>query len=374
MKARVKKVTIYKSRRIIAISDIHGNLGLFKKLLKKVNYTKDDVLILVGDLIEKGENSLETLRYIIQLSNEQEVYIVTGNCDTLWEDIKYEVDNEGLLKYMLFRKKSILNEMCKALSIDVNEKSDMSSINEKLRENFAMELSYLEQLPHIIETEDYIFAHAGITTEDLENNEINEVIKRDAFINEELVFSKYVIVGHWPTANYGIEKGCCNPIINKEQKIISIDGGNAIRAEGQLNALIIDGDNITFDSVDDLPKGEIIKTQEANRNTILITWMNNLIDILKEGEEFSLCRHISSGHTLLIKNDKIFKSKDGMRCYDCTDYFIEAEKGDIVSIIEKANEITLVKRNGVIGWVKNENISCEFEDKIIDLSRSKVIV
>lgn len=311
---------------------------------------------MVGDLIEKGENSLETLRYIMKLSGEHEVYVVTGNCDTVWEDIKYEIDDENLLKYMLFRKNSILNEMCKKLSIEVNEKSDITHIKEQLKKNFDIELSYLEQLPHIIETENYIFAHAGITTENLENNKVQEVIKRDAFMDEGLVFSKYVIVGHWPTANYGKEKGNCNPIINREQKIISIDGGNAIKAEGQLNALIIDDDHITFDFVDDFTKGEIIKDQEANKDTIQITWIDNLIEILQEGEEFSLCRHIATNHELLIKNDKIFKAKDAMRCYDCTDYFIEAKEGDIVSIIEKTRERTLVKKNGVIGWIQNDNI------------------
>ncbi len=356
MKAVVKKVIIDKNKRVIVISDIHGNLKFFKRLLEKVNYNKDDVLFLVGDLIEKGENSLETLRYIMQLSKEQEVYVLTGNCDTLWEDIKYEIDDENLLKYMLFRKNSILNEMCKKLSIEVNKKSDISYIKEQLKKNFGIELNYLAQLPHIIETENYIFAHAGITTENLEKNKAHEVIKRDAFMDEGLVFSKYVIVGHWPTANYGKEKGDCNPIINRKQKIISIDGGNAIKAEGQLNALIIDGNNITFDSVDDFEKGKIIKGQEANKNTIQITWINNLIEILQEEEEFSLCRHVATNHELLIKNDKIFKAKDGMRCYDCTDYFIEAKEGDIVSIIEKAREMTLVKKNGVIGWVQNRNL------------------
>lgn len=34
---------------------------------------------------------------------------------------------------------------------------------------------------------------------------------------------------------YGKEKGCFNSIINKEQKIISIDGGNMIKSEGQLD-------------------------------------------------------------------------------------------------------------------------------------------
>ncbi|ABW20292.1 metallophosphoesterase [Alkaliphilus oremlandii] len=357
MNLKVKKMTFHKNRRIIAISDIHGNLALFKGILEKVHYTKEDVLVLLGDLIEKGENSLETLRSIMELSNEQEVHIVTGNCDAfIWEYIKYGTNDEDFLKYMLFRRNSILNEMCKHLGIDVNEQSDMKFIKKQLREHFAEELSYLEKFPHIIETEDYIFAHAGIATEDLAKNKVDEVVKQDAFMNKGLNFSKYVIVGHWPTVNYGIEKGCCNPIINRAQKIISIDGGNTIKEGGQLNALIIKGDDITFDSIDDLPQGEIIEAQEANKNTIQITWMDNSIDILKIGEEFSLCRHGSSGHDLLIKNDKIFKSKDGMRCYDCTDYFIEAEKGDRVSIIEKANEITLVKKNGTIGWVQNKNI------------------
>lgn len=356
MNVVVNKITIDKNKRIIAISDIHGNLDLFKKLLKKVSYDDNDVLVLIGDLIEKGERSLDTLRYIMSLSKEKEVYVVTGNCDTIWEDIKYDLDDENLLKYMLIRKNSILNEMCEQLSIQVDEKCDIKFIKGQLLRHFSSEFTYLEKLPHIIETERYIFVHAGISSEELEKNQVKEVIKRDGFVDEGLIFSKYVIVGHWPTANYGKEKGCCNPIINKDQKIISIDGGNTIKTEGQLNALILSGNKITFDAADDLPQGEIIKDQEKNTNTIQIKWMDNLIERLEEGEEFSLCRHVSSRHELLIKNDKIFTAKDGTHCYDCTDYFIEAKKGDIVSVIEKTKDRTLVKKNGVIGWVRNENL------------------
>ncbi len=357
MKATVNKVIIDKNKRIIAISDIHGNLNLFKRLLAEINYTPNDILFLVGDLIEKGNNSLETLRYIMKLSRENVVYVVTGNCDTIWEDVNCNIYDENLLKYMLFRKNSILNDMCEELSIQVNEKSNINYIKQQLRENFSEELTYLKQLPHIIETEDYIFVHGGITSEDLEENLANEVTKRDAFMEEGLVFSKYVIVGHWPTANYGKDKGCCNPIINKEQKIISIDGGNAIKCEGQLNALIVDGEKIDFYAVDDFCKGEIIKDQKSNSNTIQISWQDNDIKVLEVGKEFSYCKHLSSNHQLWIKNDKIFKSKEGTtKCYDCTDYFIEAQKGDIVSILERTKEITLVKNHGIIGWVRNENL------------------
>ena len=39
--------------RCIVISDIHSHLDRFKELLKKVNYTNDDYLVILGDFIEK---------------------------------------------------------------------------------------------------------------------------------------------------------------------------------------------------------------------------------------------------------------------------------------------------------------------------------
>lgn len=53
-----------KSKRKIVISDIHGNLDLYKRLLIKIDYKpNEDCLILLGDIIEKGPKNLETLHY-----------------------------------------------------------------------------------------------------------------------------------------------------------------------------------------------------------------------------------------------------------------------------------------------------------------------
>jgi len=226
----------------------------------------------------------------MELSKTKEVYVVSGNCDTLWEDIKYELDDENLLRYMIFRKNSILNEMCQELSIEVNEKSDIKHIKEEIKQNFSYELNWLEQLPHIIEIENFIFAHAGITSDNLEEQIIN------------------------------------------------------------------DNGKISFDALDGLPKGEIIENQASNSNTIQIPWMNNAVEVLKEDKEFSLCRHKPSNHEIWIQNNKLYKAKDGIHCYDCTDYFVSVLKGDIVSIIEKASNQTLVKKDGTIGWVLNEKL------------------
>jgi hypothetical protein len=42
-------------RRIIAVSDVHGNLDFFRGLMDQVGLTPSDILVLVGDLLEKGQ-------------------------------------------------------------------------------------------------------------------------------------------------------------------------------------------------------------------------------------------------------------------------------------------------------------------------------
>lgn len=360
IKTIVKKISLPADKRTIVISDIHGSLELLKGLLGKVNYSSKDILILLGDIIEKGDSSLATLRYIIELSEHNVVHVLSGNCDALWEDIKYELDDEGLLRYMVLRQKSILNEMCQELSIKVSYDSDIKYIKRQLLENFSRELNWLEKLPHVIESQNFIFAHAGIFNEKaLEEQDARKVMRNEAFMKQGLVFSKYVVVGHWPVVNYCREKGCFNPIVNTEQKIICIDGGNALKAEGQMNALIInnnDPDQIMFASFDKLPLRRVIQNQYSNSESIYINWTDNAVEILEEGEEFSLCRHISTNHKLWIKTDLLFREKDKVCCNDCTDYYLPLEAGDTVSIVEACNRLTLVKKDGIVGWIANEKL------------------
>ncbi|HIW73358.1 MAG TPA: metallophosphoesterase [Firmicutes bacterium] len=40
-------------------SDIHGPLAYFEKLLEKADFSDEDILIMVGDLIEKRPESLK---------------------------------------------------------------------------------------------------------------------------------------------------------------------------------------------------------------------------------------------------------------------------------------------------------------------------
>lgn len=66
----------FSKKRIIMVGDVHGSLNELKKLLTKLDYDKrDDKVILLGDFIDKGEDSIPVINFAIQ----NEIDCVLGN-------------------------------------------------------------------------------------------------------------------------------------------------------------------------------------------------------------------------------------------------------------------------------------------------------
>lgn len=62
-----------------AIGDIQGCRPEFEQLLEKINFSRDDQLWLVGDLINRGSDDLGTMRLILKL--QAQCRVVLGNHD-----------------------------------------------------------------------------------------------------------------------------------------------------------------------------------------------------------------------------------------------------------------------------------------------------
>ncbi|MDN4608349.1 metallophosphoesterase [Sporosarcina highlanderae] len=351
----VRELKLDKDRRIIITSDVHANLPLFQRLLGQVNYTTEDYLFINGDLCEKGSDSLSTVAFARSLQAESDrVYITKGNCDVLHEYVFNDV--EGIKNYMRQRKNSILNEMIERHGKSLDDFNTLQELGKFYRSHFQLELDWLDQLPIAYETEGFIIIHAGI--EDIPNwKETSRefALSASSFYDKGHQANKTVIVGHWPVVNYRAKTVSSNsPVIDLDKKIISLDGGNQIKRDGQLNALIIEGEKITYTYVDEL--NEIIVSKghmDGTGRVGTVTYPNYELRVIHEDEFFTLCENTNLGIQQWIKNEFIHEN---MCKNDLSTTFLSVNEGETVSVIDVQQDgYALVKLgSGEVGWIPKD--------------------
>lgn len=54
---------------IYVLSDIHGRLDRFEKMLKKIDLQDSDTLYILGDVIDRGKDGIRILKKITEMPN-----------------------------------------------------------------------------------------------------------------------------------------------------------------------------------------------------------------------------------------------------------------------------------------------------------------
>lgn len=357
-RAKVRRVEFPAGSRVLAVSDIHGNLPFLKGLLEKAGFGAGDVLVLVGDLLEKGEQSLNTLRFCMELGEKHRVYPICGNCDNLLRDFLASQGerDESFFRYYYetWKERSLLAQMCAEAGLPLNAPSDLAQARRVLPVRFRRELDYLWALPTILETPDYFFVHGGIPREDrLEELDAWGCMKNDNFLGQDRAFSKWVVVGHWPVTLYHEHIPSAAPILLPQRRIASIDGGCVLKADGQLNALILpwDGEGaFSWTAFDGLGVMTALDRQEESPRSVNIRWGRDEVEVLEDGSELTLCRHLETGRVLPILTDYLHQRDGVLVCEDSTDYRPAVEPGERLAVVRRLSDRALVKKKGVTGW------------------------
>lgn len=358
----VRRLQLDKTKRTVVISDIHASLKLFKDLLRKVGYTKEDYLFINGDLCEKGPNSLEVIQFVRGLCEQSDkVYVTKGNCDVVH---RYVFNgSEGIIPYMNRQKNSVLNEMLAKHHKTLEGFMNLEDLAHYYHQYFQEEIEWIESLPVAYETEDFIVIHAGIekkgnwreTTEDV-------ALYTKEFYNQEHLEEKIVIVGHWPVVNYReTQISSHNPIIDLDKRVIALDGGNQIKKDGQLNALIIQKGKYTYTYVDELTKEMTVQKEykDSTNRVGNVTYPNYDLQVIRQEEYFALCENMNLGIEQWIKNEYLLSDTESTRAKtDLSTTFLSVKQGERVSVVDQECEgYILVKReNGEVGWILKDCI------------------
>lgn len=364
MNSKIITIDIKDNYRIVAISDVHAHLELLKSLLDTVRLQDDDWLVLIGDFINKGPDSLATLRYMMELVKRPKTVILKGNheffiCHYIYMEGGSDKFNDYLKKKHFI---NIVHDMVGELGMTLEDITSGAQLSQLMLEHYREEFDFINTLPVIAFIDDCIFVHGGYDDEiDIEEDE-NSLLKFDNFNELSKVHDSKVIVGHWPTANLRRNRNSNAPYFNDAKNIISIDGGIGVKSSGELNALTItktEGQcHIDYIQENHFEKA-VIKAHHTfkTEDKYFINFPHFDIEVVEEGDRMTLCRHVQSGKHLSIFNSLLETVDDKPQVITTyINHFLNLKVGEEVEICMTYEDCVLVKHDGEFGWILREQL------------------
>ena len=224
---------------VYCVADVHGDYDKYCKLLEKIVFSDADILYVLGDVIDRGSDSMKLLQDMMMRPN---VIPILGNHEYMaihcLKFLMSEITEEsigsldegviqGLLEWQNVGGQSTIDEFHR-LSWD--EKQDI--------------IDYLEEFELYSEVRvnrrDYVLVHAGLDNfaveKDLDEYELHELIFSSPDYFRVYYPDKYLVTGHTPTRN--ILDNPKSDYIYMANNHIAIDCGCAFG--GRLGAICLD--------------------------------------------------------------------------------------------------------------------------------------
>lgn len=224
---------------IYCISDIHGDYEKYIKMLEFINFSDKDVLYVIGDVIDRGNQSIRILQDMMLRDN---VIPIIGN---------HEYMAISCLKFLMNditedNIKNIADDIIQGLLEwqNVGGQTTMDEFHKLEREEQQDIIDYLEEFS-LYETvrilgNEFVLVHAGLSnfSEDkaLEDYQLYEMIFEQPDYNEIYYKNKFLVTGHYPTR--AIDNNPKPDYIYKANHHIAIDCGCGYG--GQLGAICLD--------------------------------------------------------------------------------------------------------------------------------------
>ena len=203
------------ARYTYVISDIHGQMQALASLLNKVGFSAEDELYILGDVIDRGPNSVDCIQWIMEQDN---VLTILGNHELLFYD-NYIHNAPGVY--------NTVDEVRRVLSGE--QQKDV--------------ISWIEKMPECklisIEGRKYFLNHAQIPRKEYFQTELTDRLFPDYSVYTNyysIEVKEFVCIhGHIPTLqmrSWNNQNKSNRIWKNKTETIIDIDCGAGYPKEG----------------------------------------------------------------------------------------------------------------------------------------------
>lgn len=227
---------------IYVMAGIHGEFDAYEKMLKKIKFSDEDDLYILGNCIDHGPEPIKVLQDMMLRPN---VYPIIGE----HEYVAYRILSK-LTKVLASGENNLDKEMMAKLRSWQEDGGEVTleqfqSLDEDER---LFILEYLEEFePYDIVTvgkKEYILVHAGLDNfspdRELDDYSIEELIFKPVDYSKVYFKDKYLVTGHTPTV---LQPGNTGKIIVKNRHI-AIDCGKVFG--GKLACICLDTKKVYY--------------------------------------------------------------------------------------------------------------------------------
>lgn len=187
---------------IYCISDLHGDYIRYTTMLKMIDFSDDDTLYILGDILDRGN---EGMKILLDMMLRPNVYPILGNHEYMaMQTLKWLSDDitEESLANLSSDKIEGINEW-----LNVGGMTTIDEFRKLSEDEKEMVLEYLEEFSLYeevtVEGKNFVLVHAGIDNfspeKDMEEYELYELIFNKPDYSKVYFEDKYLVTGHTPT-------------------------------------------------------------------------------------------------------------------------------------------------------------------------------
>lgn len=215
------------------MSDLHGQLKMFEKMLKKIDFKESDQLYMIGDALDRGSDGIALLRKVMTMEN---CTFILGNHEKMLLDHYTDTDVDHVTALNRWKRNGCMPTMQGFEALNGEEQADLIQFLENAPLQLFVEVNgqsfcLVHGAPYYGDRDNYDPAeHLGHTWQ--------EVFVWTRIGADERFEGPHVIIGHTPTASYQSDKPCR---IWHGNNVTDIDCGCAmLEMGGQLGCLRLD--------------------------------------------------------------------------------------------------------------------------------------
>ncbi|WP_042348777.1 metallophosphoesterase family protein [Bacillus massiliigorillae] len=222
-------------KKAFVISDIHGCYDQLMILLE--HWDKEMELVILGDLIDRGDKSLKVVQQMMNLIETygDKITVLKGNHEDMFLNFLDDPIECGRMYDMVGGGETIISFVDDSSIM----KRDIIDISRVVQQKASREVAYIKKLPLYYEFGDVLFVHAGINPlfSDWRNSSENDFMWDREMIRHKNETGLTIVFGHTPTRMLREDTNNNDIWVSRDGSYIGIDGGCVFG--GQLNAIVI---------------------------------------------------------------------------------------------------------------------------------------